>query len=277
MELPLVSVIVPTYNRPGELCECIEALSRQTYSRFEIIVVNDCGDEVEFLKKLYPELPLILIRMESNQKHVHARNRALMAATGEYVLLCDDDDLLLPNHLELMMKEIEGYDLVHSDVEIVSYRHEGGRRIPFNRILFAYTSTLEQMRQFSTFVSSGCLYRRSIHDEIGGFDAEVLNYWDWDFYLRAAERFRCKRVPVASVLYAFSEGGGHASAEIDDRRQRYLDRLCMKHGLGSLPQKNFLLLLDEPEVMSRKAETLQLWDGVVPVSRYSPPPSQVML
>lgn len=96
---------------------------------------------------------------------------------------------------------------------------------------------------------------------------EVLNYWDWDFYLRAAERFRCKRVPAASVLYAFSPAGGHASLELTEKRQMYLDRLCAKHGLGKLPQKNFFLLLEEPQVAARAAETERVWDGTMPVSR----------
>lgn len=51
------------------------------------------------------------------------------------------------------------------------------------------------------------MYRRFLHDEIGYFDADVHNYWDWDFYLRAAKDYRVKRVPCASVIYAFSDAG----------------------------------------------------------------------
>lgn len=268
---PLVTVIVPTYNRPVELCECLESFARQSCQDFEVLIVNDCGDSVEFVKALYPELDIQVIDMDSNQKHVHARNRALSEARGEYILLCDDDDIVLPMHLETLLREIEGVDLVYTDVEIVSYRYDEAVRcrVPLNRRLFAYDSTLEEMRQFSTFVASGCLYRRTLHEELGGFDADVQNYWDWDFYLRAAERFRCKRVAIASVLYAFSDGGGHASAELNERRQGYLDRLCAKHQLGKLPQKNFFLLLEEPEVRSREAETIRVWDGQLPLSRYA--------
>lgn len=206
----LVSVIIPTYNRPIELSECLDALARQTYQHLEVWIVNDYGEPVTQVKELYPELNIHVINHDENLKHVHARNTALQHVNGEYILLCDDDDILLPTHVETMLREIEDADLVYSDVEIVSYTYEQHRRVPVSRRLFAYHSTDEQMRRFSTFVSSGCLYRRSIHEQIGPFDPAMLNYWDWDFYLRASAHFHCKRVPIASVLYAFSDSGNHA-------------------------------------------------------------------
>jgi glycosyltransferase involved in cell wall biosynthesis len=265
---PMVSVIVPTYNRPQVLCENLEALSRQAFRDFEVIVVNDCGADVDFVEELYPELSITVVNMESNQKHVHARNRGLLNARGELIMLCDDDDLLLPGHMRRMVKEIEGYDLVYPDVEIFDYTVEDGIRMPTKRFLFAYNSDLPAMRKFSTFVPSGCLYRKHIHEEIGLFDPEVYHYWDWDFFLRAAERFRVKRVPYAGVLYAFSESGDNMSGSLDCMKP-YLRRLSEKHGLGELPTKNFFLLLEEPDVKNRRAESEVVWDGQPIISRWA--------
>ncbi len=266
MENPLVSVIIPTYNRPDFLCELIESLSRQTYSRLEVIVVNDGGERVDFVRELYPEMNLRVVDMPSNRKHVHARNRGLMEVSGEIIMLCDDDDLLLPGHVERMLKELQDSDLVYSDVEIFDYVVENGVRRATNRFVFAYEHDVEAMRRFSTFVSSGCLYRRELHDVLGPFDTEMYHYWDWDFFLRAVERYRVKRVPVASALYAFSNQGDNMSGNLEDMRP-YLDKLSAKHDLGYLPTKNFFLLLEEPEVKSRKASTQVLWDGEPVVSR----------
>jgi len=266
VERPLVSVIIPTYNRCDVLCELLESLSRQTYRHLEIIVVNDCGEPVDFIRELYPELNLQVIRMESNMKHVHARNRGLEKASGELIMLCDDDDLLLPCHVDRMVNELNGSDLVYSDVEIFDYVVENGTRKATNRFVFAYEQDMAAMRRFSTFVASGCLYRRELHEVLGPFDADMYHYWDWDFFLRAAERFRVKRVPVASVLYAFSGSGGNMSGNLEDMRP-YLDKLSAKHGLGPLPAKNFFLLLEEPEVRRRKAPTQIVWDGEPFVSR----------
>jgi glycosyltransferase involved in cell wall biosynthesis len=267
MSRPLISVIVPTYNRPLELSEVLESLLRQNYPNLQVIVINDCGQPVEPIKALYPELDITIINMESNLKHVHARNRGLQEARGEYILLCDDDDLLLPGHVERMLAAIEDNDLVYSDVEIFDYQIENGVRIATSRRIFAYEYSLEGMRQFSTFVSSGCLYRRAIHDQLGPFDTEIYNYWDWDFFLRVAGSYQVKRVPVASALYAFSQGGGNISGRLDNRTH-YLNKLSAKHSLGELPTTNFFLLLEEPEMKRREASTEIVWDGEPIRSRF---------
>jgi glycosyltransferase involved in cell wall biosynthesis len=267
MNRPLISILIPTYNRPHFLCELLEAIVGQHYPNLEVIVVNDFGEPVEFIRELYPELAIQIINMPTNQKHVNARNAGLKLATGELVMLCDDDDIILPGHLERMLAALEeGYDLVYSDVEMFDYRIKGNTRIPVSRRLFAYEYDLEGMKRFSTFVSSGCLYRRSIHDHIGPFDAGMLHYWDWDFFLNVTAAFRVKRVPVASALYAFSQQGDNMSANHEEMRP-YLDKLSAKHGLGYLPTKNFSVLLEEPEVKSRKASSKIIWDGNPIMSR----------
>ncbi|AJY77721.1 glycosyltransferase family 2 protein [Paenibacillus beijingensis] len=258
---PLVSVLTPTYNRPLALCEMLEGLRRQTVQDFEAIVVNDAGEPVDIVCRLYPELDIRIINLSENVKHCRARNEGLKAARGSYVMFCDDDDLLLPRHLERMLDEISGCDLVYSDAEIVGYRVEDGRRVPLSRLTFAYRYDPQGMREFSTFIPSGCLYKKEIHDVIGPFDDEMYHYWDWDFILRVSARWRVKRVPAASVLYAFSQEGDNASADTEPMRP-YLDKLCAKHGLGFLPTKNFFLLLEEEGVRGRKADTEIQWDGM---------------
>ncbi|UQZ84124.1 putative glycosyltransferase EpsJ [Paenibacillus konkukensis] len=266
MNQPLVSVIIPTYNRPDSVSELVESLWRQTYRHLQIIIVNDAGEPVDEIRWLYPELDMTIVDLESNVRHVRARNCGLEHARGEYVMLCDDDDLLLPTHVERMLKEAADADLVYSDVEIFDYEWVGRTRRATSRFVFAYEHDEAAMRRFSTFVSSGCLYRKDLHDRIGWFDEQMYHYWDWDFFLRASAHGKVKRVPVASALYAFSQQGGNLSGVHEDMRP-YLDRLSAKHGLGELPTKNFFLLLEEPEMQSRRAATEVLWDGEPFVSR----------
>jgi glycosyltransferase involved in cell wall biosynthesis len=268
MDTALVSIIIPTYNRPDFLSELIESLWRQTYRQLQIIVVNDAGEPVDFIKSLYPELDITIVNMERNVKHVHARNSGLEHVRGKYILLCDDDDLLLPMHIERMMEELADADLVYSDVEIFDYVLQGNTRVATSRFVFAYEHDEAAMRRFSTFVSSGCLFRRELLERLGSFDAELYHYWDWDFFLRAVQHFRVKRVPAATALYAFSAQGGNMSGRHEDMRP-YLDKLSAKHGLGELPTKNFFVLLEEPEVSSRKAATEIVWDGKPILSRRS--------
>jgi glycosyltransferase involved in cell wall biosynthesis len=262
MRQPLVSIIIPTYHRLGALAELLEALTRQTFTNFEVIIINDAGPSVTSVIELYPELSCTCIDLPHNKMHVHARNRGLELATGEFIMPCDDDDLIVPGHIERMLKEIHNNDLVYADAEIVEYATDklGLVRTPISRRLFAYDDDLEGMRKFSTFIPSGCLYRRSIHEKIGPFDERIFHYWDWDFYLRVVQYFRVSRVAVASVLYAFSSSGDNMSGDLGNMRP-YLDMLSTKHQLGWLPTKNFFLLLEEPSVKSREASSEIVWDG----------------
>jgi glycosyltransferase involved in cell wall biosynthesis len=269
MGQPFISVIIPTYNRPRALAELLEALYRQTYKNFEIIVINDGGPSAASIVGLYPELRTTYIDLPENTKHVRARNRGLEVAAGELIMLCDDDDLIVPGHIERMVTELADDDMVYADAEIVQYEmnEQNTSRIPIARQLFAYHNNLQGMREFSTFIPSGCLYRRSIHDSIGAFDEDIYHYWDWDFYLRAADRFRVRRVPTAGVIYAFSASGDNVSGDLEDMRP-YLDKLSAKHGLGRIPTKNFFLLLEEPGMKSREAASEIVWDGLPVVSRW---------
>ena len=264
---PKVSIVIPTYNRLNELAELMESLSQQTYKNFEVIIVNDCGDSIEVLSTLYPELEMTIINLKENMHHVYARNVGVTKAKGEFIMLIDDDDLIVPTHIETMMNAIKGHDLVYSDVEIIDYDENAMiGRIAITRKLFAYTYDLEEMKKFSTFVPSGCLYRNEIHQTIGLFDEEVRNYWDWDFFLRVAENFKVNRVNYASVLYSFSQHGNNQSKDLEKMRN-YLNILSEKHNLGFLPTKNFFLLLEEPQLKAREARSNIVWDGEPILSR----------
>ncbi len=266
MRKPLISIIIPTYNRPIGLAECLESILKQQYEPLQIIIVNDCGDPVDSIAALYPELEIKIVNLTQNSHHVVARNQGLIHVRADFIMLCDDDDLLLPGHIEWMLAEIEDADLVYSDAEIVEYMTSDQVRKPVSRRLFAYGQDLVGMRQFSTFIPSGCLFRKQLIADIGEFDAAMRNYWDWDFYLRAADHHRVRRLPIASVLYAFSPQGGNLSNQLDNMRP-YLDKLSAKHHLGDLPTKNFYLLLEEPDIMKRQAASQVIWDGKPMISR----------
>lgn len=257
---PLVSVIVSTYNRPYELCELVESLSRQTFRDFEVIIVNDAGQPVDFVANLYPELAIRVINHEFNRQLVHAKNTGIEHARGRYIMLCDDDDLILSIHMEKMLQNIQGFHLVYSDTEIFDFNWVNHVRIAQEWSLFAYDNDYKAMRQFSTFFSSGSLYAKELHAEVGLFDPFVQPYWDWDFYLRVGKNHRIGKVPIASTLYAFKEDGDNMSKN-ETAARLYLSRLSTKHDLGPLPTANFKSLLNRPELAERRTSSLRMWRG----------------
>jgi len=269
--MPTISVITPTYNRQHTVAELLEALSRQTFTDFEVLIVNDAGKPVDAAVAMYPSLKVEVIDLPVNSYHVWARNAALPRARGSWIMPIDDDDLIVPDHMETMLGQAGDADLVYGDVEIFDYtvKSGSGSRLPTGRFLFAYEHDPALLRQFNTYVASGSLYRRELHDALGPFDPEMRNYWDWDWILRVVDAgYRVKKVPRAGTLYAFASVGGDNQSGKQDAMRPYLDRLSEKHGLGYLPTKNFFLMLEEEAIRSRRTASEIVWDGKPFISRY---------
>ncbi|SDZ61785.1 Glycosyl transferase family 2 [Evansella caseinilytica] len=267
MKKPFVSVVIPTYNRPYPLCELVESLSQQSFKNFEIVIVNDNGCSVDFISELYPELAITIINQPINQHGIVARNTGISNAAGELIMLIDDDDLIVPGHLQTMVNAIVDADFVYSDAEIWDYRFEDFVRIPIKRQIFSFKHDMELIRRYSGFISSGCLYRKNIHEKIGMLDTTIYNHWDWDLILTVSKHVKVKRVNVAGTLYAFSESGDHLSINDNKKRRESLERLCEKHQLGKLGTETLLSILDQPFVKERISECEIVWDGNPVISR----------
>ncbi len=260
---PLVSVIVPTYNRPARLRECLRAIARQTFSDFEVIVVNDGGVPIEADIEGIREQPVRVLNQPARRGHVAARNRAVEIARGQYIALCDDDDLWLPEHLGAVVACADaGADLAYTDCEIVVFEERARGRVPRERELFAFDYALELLRHWNFIPPSTALYRGELHAALGEFDPAMDDYWDWDWWLRIAAGHRVRRVPVASVLIGVDAEGENASA-IPERMAENLARLCAKHGLGELPTSNFRLMLREPSLQPWRRPSRIVWDGTL--------------
>lgn len=120
MNSPLVSTIIPTYNRYELVCSAIDSVLDQTYDNIEIIVVDDgSSDETASLQKRYKEK--IRYFHQPNAGLSSARNLAMQAARGNYVSLLDDDDLWTPHKTEIQVACLENLPrcaFVFSDFEI---------------------------------------------------------------------------------------------------------------------------------------------------------------
>lgn len=108
-ETPHVSVVVPTCNRRDLLQKCVEAQARQTYSSFEVIVVDDCStdDTPDFLARFaaaHPHLNLRWFRNEKQSGANVARNRGIREAKGSIIALIDSDSIAEPDWLEALTR-----------------------------------------------------------------------------------------------------------------------------------------------------------------------------
>ena len=117
---PLVSVVIPTYNRGETLLRAIDSVLKQTYQNFEIIVVDDCSQEnIAQLIRDLNDNRLIFQRHSNNRGGSAARNTGIEKARGEYIAFLDSDDVWLPQKLELQLQAIG--DRADSSDRLVSY------------------------------------------------------------------------------------------------------------------------------------------------------------
>src|SRR5690349_14699879 len=107
---PLVSIILPVYNGERFLAQAIESALAQTYSRYELVVVDDGSTDASGeIARSYEQVSYI---WQKNGGSGAARNRGLEAISGDYVAFLDADDLWLPDKLDLQM----GYLLDHPHI-----------------------------------------------------------------------------------------------------------------------------------------------------------------
>lgn len=109
-----LSIIIPSYNNGEWLCKCIESIKSQTFTDYEIIVVDDLStdDSVEVAKKHLRKQDTLIVN-ESKRLNGGTRNVGILKAKGEYVLCIDSDDWLIDNRiLEDIDKKLNGEDIL---------------------------------------------------------------------------------------------------------------------------------------------------------------------
>src|SRR5712692_1128062 len=199
-----VSVIIPTYNRAVFLAGAIES-ARQAGSDLEIIVVDDAStdDTREVCQKLSG---IRYIRLPRNRGLAAARNAGVLASSAEFVAFLDDDDLRLPNTIDLQIRSLE----VDPKAVLVYGRvlsEDARRRLPTGHIVPEDCPRGDVFWKLLTgnFIPVlSVLARRRQLFEGGGFRTDLRVLEDWDLWLRLSERFPFRTVEEVVAMYRVS-------------------------------------------------------------------------
>lgn len=207
---PLVSVVIPTYNREMKVLAAIASVLRQSYRPIEIIVADDHSSDGtrEAVLTAACDVPLHLESLPRNQGPSAARNAGIRKACGKYIAFLDSDDLWLPSKLQT---QIDMLERAPSDEKLVSYarfwirrrretivrpRRAIGPSEPMADYLFANGGYIAQ----SSIVLSGSLARQVPYDE------SLRSHEDWDFCMRLqAHGASFQMVPEPLGVYADDE------------------------------------------------------------------------
>jgi len=202
-----VSVIIPTYGTPLFLNKAIESVLRQSLKNIEIIVVDDNDPntegrlETEKVMESFSDERLHYIKHEKNLNGAVARNTGISHATGQYIAFLDSDD---EYHLERLEKCKNIMDYAEESVAGVytgcEFRRGGKIYHTFkdvkcgNNLLDALACT------FMFCTGSNIFVRKSVVDEINGFDGEFLRHQDYEFLVRVFMKYSLEAIPEVLVV-----------------------------------------------------------------------------
>lgn len=186
---PLLSVIIPTYNRGRLILNSVTSVLNQTYKNIELIVVDDCStDNTEEILKSINDSRIKYVKLEKNSGACIARNKGIELSTGKFIAFNDSDDLWITTKLEKQLCFLKNYnaDIVICKMECRTPENnfihnfpniEFDRKISYKDLL-KYNSASTQ----TIFGKSECF--RNVM-----FDTRMPRLQDWDEVLRLSQKF----------------------------------------------------------------------------------------
>jgi glycosyltransferase involved in cell wall biosynthesis len=222
---PLVSVVVPTHDRPDRLEQALHSVFAQTYRHLDVIVVDDAS--AQSVEERIPaptcDRRVRVERLEVSAGAAGARNRGLEMAEGELVAFLDDDDRWAPTKIERQVRCLQD----RPRIGIVTCDHVMARDDSSSPVRFRGPSriTAESLR-WANFAGSFSfvMARRSVLGDALRIDERFPTVEDWDLWLRCAERAPVEVLPEPLTTYVF-----HEDSRLTDSLCRGLELFADKH------------------------------------------------
>ena len=225
--MPTVSVVIPAYNSSPYIKDALDSVIAQTFTDYEIIVVNDGSPDAEELKEvLAPYREMIVYVEQENQGTAGARNTAIRAAQGRYIALLDPDDLWTPEYLRVQIDILERdptIDVLYPDAMMFGDGHRAGKR--FMQVCPSEGEvTFQSLVELRCGVYIGVTAKRDVLLRAGLFDPDRSVIEDFDLWLRVLKtggRIAYHR----KVLAYYRERSDSQSADLIRMSERQVNAL----------------------------------------------------
>ncbi|MEE2861794.1 MAG: glycosyltransferase [Pseudomonadota bacterium] len=232
---PLVSVVLPTYNRAATLGRAVDSVLAQSYSHLELLLVDDGSTDgtAEYAASL-SDSRLRYLRQAQNRGVAAARNRGLAAARGQLIAFIDSDDAWMPEKLARQVAQMQaapgrigliysGLRVEHADRDNETWRPQARGHVLADIL----------QRNVLHFGTSSTMIRAEAAAVVGGFDSSFPANEDHDYWARMARFYEFEFDPAPLVIY--DQGGGTAGAEAKRsaqfaRNMRARNMFIEKHG-----------------------------------------------
>ena len=247
-----ISIIIPTYNRKIQLKECLDSILNQTYTNFEIIIIDDCSHEniEKYLQKTYQDPRIKYIRNPENKGAGYSRKMGYQESTGKYIIFCDDDDYYIDsNFFENSIKIFK-----ENDVSMIcsnTYtKYEDKNVYKFNKLnINSYMDTLDYLEKFQFYYEKpnstfSTIFKKSILEKSKFQSMMMVN--DSSIYMRAL-LVKSKIYVIEEIIGIYRIHSNNMSFHIEAdflienlKEKKYIYEQIVNNKLLDNPQKWFL-------------------------------------
>ena len=238
---PLVSVVIPTYNREKYIGQTVESVLNQTYSNFEVIVVDD-GSTDGTKKALLKYASRLKYIFQSNSERGASRNKGLKESKGEFIAFLDSDDLWLPEKLNEEISQLlsnASAGVVYSDVDLIDANGNYLKTIKRK----GYQGNVTEQLLCDNFISiGGHLIRTKLLRQINGSreERELSGSEDWEMWVRLSRITDFVYLPKSMVKIRTHDSNTMINPDGMNRSMTYALKLMESSDYLSAPQKRLL-------------------------------------
>lgn len=206
MDFPLISVIMPTYNRANIILQAIDSVIQQTYNNWELIIVNDGStDNTKEVIKHYLSDKRVKAISKENGGINSARNAGLDISSGNFIAFLDDDDIWTKGKLEEQIKiflnpQNKNVGLVYSDSMYFFNNINDNIKRKFTNY-FPELTPYELLMTVNFICFSSTMLKRECFEHSGKFDTSFKTCADWEFLLRVLDKYKIYRIEKCLVYY----------------------------------------------------------------------------
>lgn len=220
---PLITIVIPTYNRWNFLQQAIASVMAQTYTNWELFVVDDGStDETREAVAALNDKRIHLLSIKHCGNVALLRNKGAYEGTGDWIAFLDSDDLWLPGKLELQLRSLHqqagswgysGYELMNDE----------GQTIPMQAVRYTTLSgwiTKELLMNDACAIIGSLMVDRKLFEELKGFDTEPGLIFREDYELILRLSLKAEAVAVPGILTRLREHEGRSTHTIEDAHKR---------------------------------------------------------
>ncbi|MDP5017017.1 glycosyltransferase [Anabaena sp. UHCC 0187] len=234
---PRISVVIPAYNCEKTITKTIESVLNQTFTNWELIIINDGSKDstLEIISQIHDSR--IKVFSFDNAGGNVSRNRGLKYAVGEFVSFLDADDIWTSDKLASQLKALEENPQAAVAYSWTDYIDETGEFVVSGGRVVAKGDVYEKLL-VTNFLENGSnpLIKRESLISLSGFDESLPAAQDWDMWLRLAAKFEFVCIPSVQILYRVS--GNSVSANLN-RQETACLQVMNKAYKARPPQPNF--------------------------------------